>query len=379
MRAPPAERAQAPLEPRDLGEQRAEGADRVHARLGHRAVRHPPADEDARPDDAALLEAQLVLLGLADDRGVELAAGRRRAEVLRAEHVALLVDQRADDELAAEGGAAPLDRRGGEHRGGEPALHVGRPASVDAPVHELGAEGRVRPLRRRALGDDVGVTLEQKALAAPLLAEPGDDVRPARRDLVDLEREAFFPKEGLDAAGDRGLVGARLARPHDARDPDELARQLDELVGIDAGERSLENSAPGHGRLLVREGQDDRVQPDDAVLLARDVEVMALDLFGGFLERDDGAQLRHVPEGVGALVEAVAARHHLAVADRRALRTVHAHVRRPFRHEPNEEIDSVNLYRNGLGGHRANYTTPLFGLDFTPLEARQTCVAKRAR
>src|SRR3990172_8256228 len=70
--------------------------------------------------------------------------------------------------------------------------------------------------------------------------------------------------------------------------------------------------------LLVREGQDDRVEADDAVLLARDVEVVALDLLGRLLERHAGLEVRHLAERVGALVEAVAARDDLAVADRRA-------------------------------------------------------------
>src|SRR5262250_652201 len=70
--------------------------------------------------------------------------------------------------------------------------------------------------------------------------------------------------------------------------------------------------------LLVRKGQDDCVEPDDAVFLAGDVEVVPLDLFRRLLEGHDRFQVRHFPESVGALVEAVAARGHLAVADRGA-------------------------------------------------------------
>jgi hypothetical protein len=128
-----------------------------------------------------------------------------------------------------------------------PPLHDRGAAPVDAPVRELGGEGRVRPLRRVALGDDVGVALEEQASPAALLAEPGDDVRSPRRGVVDLEREAFRGEPLLDAAGDRRLAGGRIARPHDARDADELPRQLDELVGIDALERGLENPPPRHG------------------------------------------------------------------------------------------------------------------------------------
>src|SRR5256885_7309506 len=54
------------------------------------------------PDDPALLEAELVLLGLADDGRIQLAADRGRAEVLDAEHVPLFVHERAQDQAAAE-------------------------------------------------------------------------------------------------------------------------------------------------------------------------------------------------------------------------------------------------------------------------------------
>ena len=49
---------------------------------------------------------------------------------------------------------------------------------------------------------------------------------------------------------------------------------------------------------------------------------------------------------VGALVEAVAARHHLAIPDRGALRTVHADVGRRLRHHAHEEVDTVHLDGN---------------------------------
>src|SRR5207247_9539819 len=129
--------------------------DRVRPRLGHRAGGHPAADQDARPDDTALLEANLVLLRLADDRRGKLAPERRRAEVARPEHVALLVGERADEETSVELRAASLDRRPGDHRGGEAALHVGGPAPVDPTVDQLGAERWARPLARIALGDQL--------------------------------------------------------------------------------------------------------------------------------------------------------------------------------------------------------------------------------
>ena len=93
---------------------------------------------------------------------VERAPERRRAQMLGADHVAFLVDQRADDEAPAEARATSLDGGGGDHRGGEAALHVGAAAAVDPAVDQVGAERRVAPLGRIALGDDVGVALEEQ-------------------------------------------------------------------------------------------------------------------------------------------------------------------------------------------------------------------------
>jgi uncharacterized protein YidB (DUF937 family) len=82
------------------------------------------------------------------------------------------------------------------------------------------------------------------------------------------------------------------------------------------------------------------------MLLARDVEVVPLHLLGILLERHHRADRRHVAEGVGALVEAVATAHHLTVTDRRALGAVHAHVRGWLGHQSDEEVDAVDLELN---------------------------------
>src|SRR5712691_7726754 len=114
--------------------------------------------------------------------------------------------------------------------------------------------------------------------------------------------------------------------------------------------RSCGRTLTARAALLEREGQDHRVEADHAVLFAADVEVVPLDFFGVLFEGDDRAQRRHVAERVGAFVEAVAAAHHLAVADRRALRAVHADVGRGFGKESNQEIDAVNLEFDGSHG-----------------------------
>ena len=285
-------------------------------------MRHAAVDRDARPDHAPLLEAQLVLLGLADDRRAEPTADRGRAQVLDPEHVAFLVDERADDEAAVERGGASLDGDGRDHRRRQAALHVRGSPPVDAAVDQLGAERRVGPLGGVPLGHDVGVAFEEQARTVARFAEPRDDVRPARRHLLDFEIEPVLAEPLLDVTGDGGLGGRRIAGPDHARDPDEIAGELDQLVSVDTGQRVFERrgAARGHAGLLVREGQDDGVEADDPVLFAGDVKVVPLDFLGGLLERHDRLEIRHLAERVGALVEPVAARDDLAVADRRALR-----------------------------------------------------------
>src|SRR6266852_66170 len=53
------------------------------------------------------------------------------------------------------------------------------------------------------------------------------------------------------------------------------------------------------GRLFQREREDDRVEPDHAMLFPGDVEVVPFHLFGVLLEGHHRADRRHVPEGIG--------------------------------------------------------------------------------
>src|SRR5262249_54757447 len=95
--------------------------------------------------------------------------------------------------------------------------------------------------------------------------------------------------------------------------------------------------------LLQREGEDDGVQADHAMFLAADVEIMPFHFLGILLEGHDGADGRHLAEGVGTLVESVPPPHHLAVTDRRTLRAVHPHLCWSVGEESNEQVDAVHL------------------------------------
>ena len=234
-----AELAQTLLERGDLAQQRADARDGIHARFRHGAVCHAAAHGHARPHHAALLEAQLVLLGLADDRRVELAPDRGGAQVARADHVAFLVDERADDEPAPQVRAAPLERGGCDHRRRQAGFHIGGAAAIDAAVDQVGVERRVCPLGGIPLRHDVGVALEEQALARPLLAEHGEDVRPSGRHLVSFDVEAFPGEPAVDVVRDRSFGGGGIARANDAGNADEVTRECDDLVRVDAGEDVL--------------------------------------------------------------------------------------------------------------------------------------------
>src|SRR5512145_1569297 len=104
------------------------------------------------------------------------------------------------------------------------------------------------------------------------------------------------------------------------------------------------------GGLFVRERQDHGVQANDPVLLARNVEVVALHLLRALLEGHDRLEARHLAKGVGPLVETIPAGHDLSVPDRRTLRAVDTDVRGTLGQQSNKEVDPVDL--NGDGGHR---------------------------
>jgi len=137
---------------------------------------------------------------------------------------------------AGERRAASLDRGRGDHRGREPGLHVGGAAAVDLAVDQLGRERRMRPRGRIALGDDIGVSLEEQRRPHAGGAEDAEDVRAIGRDTLNLDVEALGAHPSFDMCGDGRLGGARLARPHHARDAHEVTREGHQLVRVDQGQ-----------------------------------------------------------------------------------------------------------------------------------------------
>ena len=162
-----------------------------------------------------------------------------------------------------------------------------RPSTRSAPnggcVHSRGV----------ALGDDVGVALEQQRRArSPSPIQPSTLGRPGATSWTSTSKPSLRSQRSTCAAT-AASVAVGIAGPHDAGDADQVAGELDQLALRRCGRgRRRSHAAPGGRGLLLREGQDHRVEADDAVLLERDVEVVALDLFGALLERDDGLRDR---------------------------------------------------------------------------------------
>ena len=90
---------------------------------------------------------------------------------------------------------------------------------------------------------DVGL---QQAPARGLVPEPRDDVGARRDDALDFQLEPFLDEPAADVFGDRGLVAVGIAGLDHARDPDEIARQRDQLVWVDLRQRVAETGALSH-------------------------------------------------------------------------------------------------------------------------------------
>jgi len=108
--------------------------------------------------------------------------------------------------------------------------------------------------------------------------------------------------------------------------------------------------SPAQRRLWLREGDDDRIQGKDPVLIVVTVKIVPFDPLGGLLERDDRLERGHLPERVRAFVEAVARHHDLAVSDRGASRAVERQCIRRFPEHPDHQVDAVD--REGPAGRR---------------------------
>ncbi len=199
----------------------------------HRSMGHLAGQVDAQAQRALGHVADLTAFGFAADHTVHTVEVPPGDEVLGARHHPFFVHEGGEHEAPGER-ATPLQGVGGMQHGRDAGLHVGAAASVDAAVVHLGAEGVVAPTARVALGDDVGVSFEQKRRSRPIALDDGEHVRSAGCHFLDRRR----PSERAHLLGDR-LGDGRLAQAPigvvDTRDPHQLARELDERALVDTG------------------------------------------------------------------------------------------------------------------------------------------------
>ena len=176
----PGARAQRLVDRVDPDEDAAHLRNRVHAEIGARSVGGPPSRLELEGDEALVRDRDVHGGRLGHDRGVGAPFPHDR---LGADAADLLVDDRGHDHVAAQPAARCLAP--GKHDRGEAALHVERPAPVEAPV----LDPRREPVLHRGNADRVGVCVQHQRPAAAAPPRDCDDVRPSGSGLLDLDLE----------------------------------------------------------------------------------------------------------------------------------------------------------------------------------------------
>src|SRR5215218_2963936 len=142
--------------------------DGVDAAQRHRPMRHLSTDGYLDAQRALLLDAELVLLRLADNGAVHPFGVPSLDEALDSDHHPLLIHRVAEDEFARERNIRVLDRLDGHDRRRQVPLRVAGPPPVETVPDQLGPERRMLPVPSPPLGNHVGVRFEEQSLARPL-------------------------------------------------------------------------------------------------------------------------------------------------------------------------------------------------------------------
>ena len=124
---------------------------------------------------------------------------------------------------------------------------------VGRRVHAWSPQGR---FDRGATRLDGGTVTGIQAWGKHLLYHWGDADGVASGDVLHVHLEAFPAEPAFDEAGDARLVALGIAGTMDARDADEVAGQLDDLVGVDALEDARERR---HRRVDGHSSGNDRM------------------------------------------------------------------------------------------------------------------------
>src|SRR5215211_3241542 len=229
--------------------------DGVDAASGHRPVRHPAPHRDLDPQSALLLDAELVLLRLADDGTVHPFRVTPLDEAFDPGHHPLLVHRMAENDLARKRHSRVPDRRHRHNRRSQVPLRVARASTVDALPDPLTPERWMAPVLRPSLGHHVGVRLEEQGLPRPLALPDRPDVRTPRRDLLRMDLETFALEVVRDEPGDAIFVASGFLGTVDARDADELLSEARQLLAVDPSPHRFEEFPELSGRFCTRFGQ----------------------------------------------------------------------------------------------------------------------------
>ena len=200
-------------------EEAPERVDRARAQERHAAVRDLAARAHAAPVDAAMPDADAID---AERLGDDDVIGPRRRDppglgqpADAGEAAALLVDGAAHLDGAAERRAGAPQRLGGDHRGGEPRLHVGGAATVEQPVADHAAERLDRPAVAGRHHVEVAVEMDARpgGLAAPRAEHVPARIPRHRRRGRDAAARPRSRSRATDPPADRRTRGR--ARPAD--------------------------------------------------------------------------------------------------------------------------------------------------------------------
>src|SRR5215211_2314936 len=208
--------------------------DGVDAASGHGPVRHLAPHRDLDPQSALLLDAELVLLRLADDGAVHPFRVTPLDEAFDPGHHPLLVHRMAENDPAGKRHSRVLDRTHRHDRRSQVPLRVARAPPVDEIPYPLCLERRMPPVLRPPLGHHVGVRLEEQGLPRPLALPHRPDVRTSRRGLLNVNLEALAREAVSYEARDAIFVAIGFLGTVDARDADELPGEARQLLAVDS-------------------------------------------------------------------------------------------------------------------------------------------------
>ncbi|MCD6054042.1 MAG: hypothetical protein K0Q96_1234 [Rubrobacteraceae bacterium] len=215
---------------------------RVDAALRHCPVRHRSAQGNFHPERALLRDAELVLLGLADNGGVHSYCVASLDERLDSGHHPLFIHRMTEYQPASERGTGVPNSTHGNYGRRQISLGVACPAPVDTLSIFLCTERRMIPVLRVSFRHHVRVRLEEQGLPLTISLPHGPHVRTARRDLLGFHLETRALQVVCDEPGYARLVSVKLFGTVDARDADEFSCQVHEFLAVDPIQYIFEHS-----------------------------------------------------------------------------------------------------------------------------------------